>query len=155
MSTSLRSDGRNGRAKLVNWSAWYSWRKFATFLERWRSTGWGPNRHDSALLVSVQVSAPQPSLCAPPPLRVWVNQSDVTPPPCTNQALHEAWSAYISKHFTQSSAGPSANPSKVATPQGSPCGAGGGGSVWEHYIYKWLYTKTSVLCCADASQYWC
>ena len=42
--------------------------------------------------------------------------------------LKEAWSAYISKHFTQSSAGPSANPSKVATPQGSPCGAGGGGA---------------------------
>ena len=40
--------------------------------------------------------------------------------------LKEAWSAYISKHFTQSSAGPSANPSKVATPQRSPCGAGGG-----------------------------
>ena len=39
--------------------------------------------------------------------------------------LKEAWSAYISKHFTQSSAGPSANPSKVATPPGSPCGAGG------------------------------
>ena len=27
--------------------------------------------------------------------------------------LKEAWSAYISKHFTQSSAGPSANPSKA------------------------------------------
>ena len=46
--------------------------------------------------------------------------------------LNEAWSAYISKHFTQSSAGPSANPSKVATPLGSPCGAGGGGADWEH-----------------------
>ena len=42
--------------------------------------------------------------------------------------LKEAWSAYISKHFTQSSAGPSANPSKVGTPPGSPCGAGGCGS---------------------------
>ena len=42
--------------------------------------------------------------------------------------LKEAWSAYISKHFTQSSAGPSANPSKAATPPGSPYGAGGGGT---------------------------
>ena len=72
MSMSLQSDGSNGRAKFENWSAWYSWRKFATFLERWRSTGWGPNRHGSALLVSVQWSAPQPSLSAPPPLRVWM-----------------------------------------------------------------------------------
>ena len=30
--------------------------------------------------------------------------------------------------FIQSSAGPSANPSKVVTPPGSPCGAGGGGA---------------------------
>ena len=42
--------------------------------------------------------------------------------------LKEAWSAYILKHFTQSSADPSVNPSKVATPQLSPCGAGGGGA---------------------------
>ena len=45
--------------------------------------------------------------------------------------LKEAWSAYISKHFTQSSgtsAGPSANPCTVATPPGPPCGAGGGGA---------------------------
>ena len=46
--------------------------------------------------------------------------------PCSQ--LKDAWIAYISKHFTQSSAGPSANPSKVATSQGSPCGAGGGGA---------------------------
>ena len=57
--------------------------------------------------------------------------------PQARSHLKEAWIAYISKHFTQSSAGPSAkfsaNPSKVAsqlaTPPGSPCGAGGGGSV--------------------------
>ena len=49
--------------------------------------------------------------------------------PQARSHLKEAWIAYISKHFTQSSAGPSANPSKVATPQGSPCGAGGGCSV--------------------------
>ena len=45
--------------------------------------------------------------------------------------LKEAWSAYISKHFTQSSgtsAGPSANPCTVATPPGSPFGAGRGSS---------------------------
>ena len=36
--------------------------------------------------------------------------------------LKEAWSAYISKQFTQSSAGQSANPSKAATPPGSPYG---------------------------------
>ena len=42
--------------------------------------------------------------------------------------LKEAWSAYISKHFTQSSAGPSANPSKVVTPSGLPYEAGGGGA---------------------------
>ena len=42
--------------------------------------------------------------------------------------LKEAWIAYISKHFTQSSAGPSANLSQVATPPGSLRGAGGGGS---------------------------
>ena len=46
--------------------------------------------------------------------------------PQARSHLKEAWIAYISKHFTQSSAGPSANPSKVATPPGSPCGAGGG-----------------------------
>ena len=62
--------------------------------------------------------------------------------------LKEAWSAYISKHFTQSSAGPSANPSMVATPPGLPSGAGGGSAE----NIKWLYTQTSVLCSADASQ---
>ena len=49
--------------------------------------------------------------------------------PQAHSQLKEAWIAFISKHFTQSSAGPSGNPSKVATPPGSPCGAGGGGSV--------------------------
>ena len=39
--------------------------------------------------------------------------------------LKEVWIAYISKHFTQSSAGPSANPSKVVTPLGSLFEAGG------------------------------
>ena len=38
------------------------------------------------------------------------------------------WSAYISEHCTQSSAGPSANPSKAATPPGLPYGAGGDGA---------------------------
>ena len=59
--------------------------------------------------------------------------------------LKEAWIAYNSKHFTQSSAGPSANPSKVATPPGSV------EAVLIENI-KWIYTQTSVLCCADASQ---
>ena len=45
--------------------------------------------------------------------------------PQAHSQLKEAWIAYISKHFTQSSAGQSANPYKVATPPGSPCGAGG------------------------------
>ena len=52
--------------------------------------------------------------------------------PQARSQLKEAWNpwiAYISNHFTQSSAGPSANPSKVSTPPGPPCGAGGGGSV--------------------------
>ena len=48
--------------------------------------------------------------------------------PKAHSQLKEAWIAYISKHFTQSSAGPSANPSKVVIPPGSPCGAGGGGA---------------------------
>ena len=48
--------------------------------------------------------------------------------PQAHSQLTEAWSAYFSKHFAQSSAGQSANPSKDATPQGSPCGAGGGGT---------------------------
>ena len=48
--------------------------------------------------------------------------------PQARSQLKEAWIAYISKHFTQASAGPSANPSKVATPPGSPYGAGGGGA---------------------------
>ena len=48
--------------------------------------------------------------------------------PQARSQLKEAWIAYNSKHFTQSSAGPSANPSKVATPPGSPCRAGGGGA---------------------------
>ena len=46
--------------------------------------------------------------------------------------LKEAWSAHISKHFAQSSAGPSTNPSKAATPPRSPCGAGGGGADREY-----------------------
>ena len=48
-------------------------------------------------------------------------------PQVSNQ-LREAWtrwSAYISKHFAESSAGPSSNPSQVATPLGSPRGVGG------------------------------
>ena len=48
--------------------------------------------------------------------------------PQAHSQLKEAYSAYISKHFTQSSAGPSANPFKVANPPGSPIGAGGGGT---------------------------
>ena len=50
--------------------------------------------------------------------------------PQAREKLKEAWSAssYISKHFTQSSSCPSANPSKVVTPPGSPCVAGGGGA---------------------------
>ena len=35
--------------------------------------------------------------------------------PQKRSQLKEAWSAYILKHFAQSSAGPSVNPSKVAT----------------------------------------
>ena len=47
--------------------------------------------------------------------------------PQARSQLKEAWGAYSTKHFAQSSAGPSANPSKVVTPSpGSPCGAGGG-----------------------------
>ena len=75
--------------------------------------------------------------------------------PQARSQLKEAWIAYISKHYTQSSASPSANPSKVATPPGSPCGAGGAQTV-EAVLFeniRWLYTQTSVLCCADASQY--
>ena len=34
--------------------------------------------------------------------------------------LKEAWSPHITKHFAQSSPGPSDNPSKVATPPGIP-----------------------------------
>ena len=67
--------------------------------------------------------------------------------------LKEVWSAYISKYFTQSSAGPSANPFKVATPPGMdrdrPVG------LVEAVVIeniKWLYTQASVLSCADASQ---
>ena len=43
--------------------------------------------------------------------------------PQARSQLNEAWIDYISKHFARSSAGPSANPSKVATPLGSPSGA--------------------------------
>ena len=39
--------------------------------------------------------------------------------PQAHGQLKEAWIAFIPKHFTQSSAGPSANLSKVATPLGS------------------------------------
>ena len=46
-----------------------------------------------------------------------------------SQARSQLKEAWIAKYFTQSSAGPSANPFKVATPPGSPCGAGGGCSV--------------------------
>ena len=35
--------------------------------------------------------------------------------PQAHSQLKEAWSTSISKHFAQSSAGPSANPSKVVT----------------------------------------
>ena len=38
--------------------------------------------------------------------------------PQTRSQLTEAWIAYISKHFTQPSAGPSANPSKIVTAPG-------------------------------------
>ena len=61
--------------------------------------------------------------------------------------LKEAWSAYIWKHFTQSSPGPSANPSNVLLDR--PMGLVG---VVLIENIKWLYTQTSVLCCADASQ---
>ena len=49
--------------------------------------------------------------------------------PQARTQLKEAWRAYISKHFAQASVGgPSVNPSKFATPPGSPTGAGEGGS---------------------------
>ena len=55
--------------------------------------------------------------------------------PQARSQLKEAWSAYTSKHFAQSSSGPSANPSKVATPLGSPHGAGGRATDWEYWIF--------------------
>ena len=45
--------------------------------------------------------------------------------PESHSQLKEAWRAYVPKHFAQFSSGPSAKPSKVATPLGSPCGAAG------------------------------
>ncbi len=48
--------------------------------------------------------------------------------PQAHSQLKEARSAYISKNFAQPSVGgPSVNPSRFATPPGSPTGAGVGG----------------------------
>ena len=68
-------------------------------------------------------------------------------------SMGKFYSSYISKHFAQSSAGPSANPSKVATSQGSSRGAGGPVVVVVSFEnIKWLYTQTSVPGNAEASQ---
>jgi hypothetical protein len=49
--------------------------------------------------------------------------------PQARSQLKEAWGAYIKKNFAQAAVGgQSVNPSKFATPPGSPIGAGGGGS---------------------------
>ena len=48
--------------------------------------------------------------------------------PLARSQLKDAWSAYISKHFAQTSACHSANPPKVATPPESALEAGGDGT---------------------------
>ena len=57
--------------------------------------------------------------------------------PQARTQLKEAWRAYISKHFAQASVGgPSVNPSKFATPPGSPTGAGERGSALNGFTHK-------------------
>ena len=67
-------------------------------------------------------------------------------PPARSQ-FKEVWIAYISKHFTQSSASPTLP--RLRLLRDHPVGL-----VEEVLLenIKWLYTQTSVLCCADASQ---
>ena len=63
---------------------------------------------------------------------------------------------YISKHFAQCFAGPSANPFNVATPPRSPPGAGNGGTFAEYNGFTLQITPKPVslalACNADASQ---
>ena len=71
--------------------------------------------------------------------------------PQARSHLKEAWIAYISKHFTHASAGLQTLP-RLRLLRGRPLG------LVEAVLLeniKWLYTQTSVLCCADASQYSC
>ena len=76
--------------------------------------------------------------------------------PQARSQLKEAWIAYISKHFTQSSAEvllvhlPTLSTLRLLRDR--PVG------LVEAVLFEninWLYTQTSVLGCADASQYSC
>ena len=66
--------------------------------------------------------------------------------------LKEAWSAYISKHFAQTSAGPSATQCKPL--QGCDSSGIALWGWWWRYSLRTLNgdTQTSVLCNANASQ---
>ena len=78
--------------------------------------------------------------------------------PHASSQLKAAWSAYLLKHFAQSSAGPSANPSKVVSPPGPDCLVGLVVEV-PIEIFKWLYKLHKpvsfvmlMLASSDASQ---
>ena len=79
-------------------------------IQQYYSTQWSRQGKGSLLLSSRTLAAFENEILK---VHLW---------PQARGQLKEAWGAYISKHFLQSSAGPSANPSKVANSWDHPAG---------------------------------